>query len=114
MLWKKKEVEVILLASTEQEIHATIKVCSLNLSWLISTIYASPRLVEIRILWSNLSKVANFHTLPWLLFGDFNEVLCEPDKFGARQVNINRALEFKECLDRYNVINLGFVGPKFT
>jgi len=114
VLWKKEDAKVTLLASTDQEIHATIKVCSSNLTWLISAIYASPRLVERRILWSNLSKVANLHKLPWLLLGDFNEVLCREETFGGRQVNINRAMEFKECIDTCNVIDLGFAAPKFT
>ena len=103
-----------MLATTEQEIHATIKVCSSNLTWLIYAIYASPRLAERRMLWPNLSEVANLHTLPWLLLGDFNEVLCEEEKFGGRQVNLNRALEFKDCIDACNVIDLGFASPKFT
>ena len=58
LLWKTVEVEVFVLSSTEQEIHATVKVCYSNLSWFISPIYASPRLNERRILWSNLTKVA--------------------------------------------------------
>lgn len=55
LLWKKKEVDVFVLAATEREIHATIKVCNSNLPWLISSVYESPRLVERKILWANLS-----------------------------------------------------------
>ena len=83
MLWKTEDVEVSHLSSTEQEIHASIKVHSSNLTWLISTIYASPRLAERQILWNNLKTVAQLHNLPWLMLGDFNEVLCGEDKFGA-------------------------------
>lgn len=36
------------------------------------------------------------------------------DKYVGRQVNINRALEFKDCLDSCNMIDLGFIGPRFT
>ena len=46
VLWKKEVAEVDLLAVTEQEIHAIVKVCHSNLNWFISAIYASPRLVE--------------------------------------------------------------------
>ena len=46
MLWKTQEVEVSHLSSTEQEIHASTKVHSSNLTWLISAIYASPKLAE--------------------------------------------------------------------
>lgn len=64
VLWKNDEVEVILLASTEQEIHAIVKVCYSNISGLVSAIYASPCLAERRILWSNLMEVTKLHNLP--------------------------------------------------
>ena len=46
ILWNKEGVEISLLANTEQEIHASLKVDASNLSWLFSAIYASPRLAE--------------------------------------------------------------------
>ncbi|KAK9986163.1 hypothetical protein SO802_031114 [Lithocarpus litseifolius] len=48
------------------------------------------------------------------MLGDFSEVLIGDDKFGGRHININRALEFKDCVDTYNFLDLGFSGPKFT
>ena len=91
-----------------------MKVRLSNLSWIISPMYATPHLTKRKILWSNLTKVAQLHNLPWLVLGDFNEVLCGEDRYGGRQVNINRALEFKECLDLCNLLDLGFSGLKFT
>ena len=58
--------------------------------------------------------MAHLHNLPWLMLGDFNEVLCGEDKFRGNQVNLNRAIEFKGCLDECNMLDLGFMGPKFT
>lgn len=49
ILWKTKDVEVLPLSSTEQEIHASVKVRSSNLNWLISAIYASLRVRERKI-----------------------------------------------------------------
>lgn len=48
------------------------------------------------------------------MVGDFNEVLCVEDKFGGNQININRTMAFKSCLDSCNFVDLGFAGPKFT
>lgn len=48
------------------------------------------------------------------MVGDFNEVLCAEDKFRGSQININRTLAFKACLDSCNFVDLGFIGPKFT
>ena len=114
VLWKIEEADIDLLAATKQEIHATVKVCCSNLTWFISAIYASPRLAERRLVWSNLSEIAKLHNHPWLMLGDFNEILSSEDKYGGNHINLNRALEFKACLDNCNFLDLGFSGPKFT
>ena len=33
---------------------------------------------------------------------------------GGRTVSINRSFLFKECLDKCNMVDMGFNGPKFT
>ena len=114
LLWDSDRVEILPLSSTEQEIHATVKVRNSNLSWLLSAIYASPRYAERQVLWNNLNRVAELHNLPWVLAGDFNEPIVGEDKFGGRPVSMNRSLILKECLDRCNMIDLGFNGPRFT
>lgn len=73
-----------MLSATEQEIHATVKVCNSDSTWLISLVYASLCLDERKIMWSNLSQVVQLHKLPWLLLGDFNEVLSGEDKLEGR------------------------------
>ena len=50
MLWHSDRVEVNSLATTEQEIHAVIKVISSNFDWLFTAMYASPRSAERQIL----------------------------------------------------------------
>ena len=113
LLWNVDEVEVSNLTSNEQEIHAIVKVNSSNLSWLFYAIYASRRYRERCLLWNNLSNVAQAHSLPWIIGGDFNEMLSSDDKFSGRPIIPTRALLFKECLDDYNMADLGFQGPRF-
>jgi len=107
-------MDVSELSSTEQEIHTLVRGLFSNNSWLMSAIYASPRFAERCLLWDNLSKVAELHTLPWIIAGDFNEVLMGEDKFGGKPVNISRAINFQDCLNNCGMINLGFSGPRFT
>ena len=114
MLWNSDKVEVSILSSTEQEIHAIVKVLNSNLSWLFTAVYANPRTAERHILWENLNKVAELHNMPWVLVGDFNEPLLNEDKFGGRAVSVNRSLLFKECLDNCGMIDIGFSSPRFT
>ncbi|KAL0013396.1 hypothetical protein SO802_000465 [Lithocarpus litseifolius] len=81
--------------------------------------YPPPKLIpntftQRQVLWENLSKAADLHNKPWIIAGDFNEPLADEDKFGGRPVSINRSLLFKDCLDKCNMVDMGFNGPKFT
>ena len=91
-----------------------VKVYPSNSNWLFSAVYASPRSAERKILWNNLMQVVDLHNMPWVLGGDFNEPLLKDDKFGGQVMNVKRALLFKECLDKCNMIDIGFSRPRFT
>ena len=114
ILWKTEVVEVGHLCSTEQEIHASVKVRGSNSLWLISAIYASPRRSERRILWENLKIIAGLNNLPWVMLGDFNDILLCEEKWGGNRPSISRIREFRNCLNACNMIDLGFSGPKYT
>ena len=111
VLWNSGRVVVSPLATTKQEIHITVKVRPLNFYFLVFAVYASPRFNERWVLWNNLKNVAKLHNKPWIIVGDFNEVLADGEKFRGRSVNINPSLLFKEYLDACNMVDLGFSGP---
>lgn len=72
------------------------------------------RYVEWRLLWDNLAVVSKLHGLPWVIAGDFKEVLTGDDKFGGRAVSTYRALQFQECLNTSKMIDIGFSGARYT
>ncbi|XP_023912416.1 uncharacterized protein LOC112024003 [Quercus suber] len=114
LLWRTDLVNVDVLATTEQEIHAIIRVRAQTCHWLISAIYANPRFAKRCILWNNIKLLAVMHDLPWALMGDFNEVLSEEEKYGGNPVCQRRVRAIKECMDVCHMMDLGFSGPKFT
>ena len=91
-----------------------MKVRSSSLNWILTAVYASPRHKERCMLWNNLTTVANTYNLPWIIAGDFNEMLSSDDKLGGRPINLYRANIFKECLDACNMADLDFQGPRYT
>lgn len=91
-----------------------VKVRPFDLNWLFSTVYASLRFEEMCILWKNLATVSELNNLPWVLAGGFNEPFINENKFGGRAISINKSLLFKEFLDKCNMVDLAFSGPRFT
>ena len=52
--------------------------------------------------------------MPWVMAGNFNEVLDGEDKFRGRRVNLSQAMKIQECLNNCKMIDISFSGPKFT
>ena len=75
VLWNADRVDIALLSSTEQEIHAEVKVHYTNDSWLFFAMYASPKYVERKVLWKKLISVAELYNMSWVIARDFNEPL---------------------------------------
>ena len=66
--------------------------------FLLTAIYASPNFSKRKILWNYLKKFASSVDLPWILLGDFNDMLEENDKIGELPFNGNRIAAFRECV----------------
>ena len=90
LCWHKDIVDLEVLSATEQEIQAIVKVHNLNFSWLLSSIYASPKFEEMKALWENLYTVASLHSLLWSIIGDFNDVLTDSEKSEENHVDLRR------------------------
>ena len=58
--------------------------------------------------------LASLHTLHWALMGDFNEVLSEDEKLGWNTINQRRVRAIQDCMNTYQMMDLGFSRPRFT
>ncbi|KAF7822906.1 reverse transcriptase [Senna tora] len=113
LLWDSRDVNLTVRGSTFQELHVLAEVSNTH-PCLLSFVYASPIRERRKILWENLSLIANNNHLPWMVCGDFNEVLSQDEKWGIRLASHSRIRDFKGCLDNCSLMDLGFSGCKFT
>ncbi|CAL2277223.1 unnamed protein product [Prunus armeniaca] len=60
----------------------------------------------------NWSKEPCLSELPWLLVGDFKEMLSMDDKMGG--VPVNRFKGFKSWFESHDMVDLSFSGLRFT
>ena len=52
--------------------------------------------------------------LPWICFGDFNEILSVNEKWGGVQRSQRQMEGSKSVVDTCNFKDLGYTGPNFT
>jgi exonuclease III len=114
LLWNSGEVSLDVLMVTDQAIHASVQVSPSKPHWLLSAVYASPNLDTRLKFWDHLANFASTHNAPWVVAGDFNDVLSRHEKFSSTPANPRRISAFHNCLDACNLLDLGFNGPRFT
>ncbi|GLT58567.1 hypothetical protein SLA2020_314490 [Shorea laevis] len=118
LLWDDAEVCVDVVTSTLQAIHAIVKVRShpifSKFHWFISGVYGRPQFEIRSLLWDELRKVAKYFNGPWLVIGDFNDVVDQVEKFGGAPVSQSRVRAYIDCMTDCNLMDIGYTGGRFT
>lgn len=82
--------------------------------WFLTGFYGNPKVARRQESWSLLRRLSVCQIVPWLVFGDFNEVVCDQEKHGVRIRLEQQMTEFRQALEDCALIDLGFSGPMFT
>nr|KYP40980.1 Transposon TX1 uncharacterized [Cajanus cajan] len=82
-------------------------------SWVCTAVYASPRVELRQRVWAHLRELGGRITLPWLVLGDFNEIMLSTECRGGR-FSTARASQFLEVLNDCNLLDMGAKGLRFT
>ena len=64
--------------------------------------------------WKLLDLLKRQCDMPWLVFGDFNEIVNSDEKLGWLERDASQMEMFRECLTECGLADLGFVGQHFT
>ncbi|BFG25073.1 hypothetical protein CerSpe_113470 [Prunus speciosa] len=82
LLWDDNKVSVEVIGTIDQTISTSIAWPGQN-PWLFTAIYAKPCSSKREKLWDYLNFVSECHQWPWILVGDFNDMLNYDDKLGG-------------------------------
>lgn len=67
--------------------------------WRLTGIYGWPESNQKHQTWDLIRSLGSDNNIPWLLGGDFNEVLRETEKRGGLPCDFNNLCAFRDCLD---------------
>ena len=98
-LFWRKEVTVHIQNYTSSHIDAFVD-GGVDGWWHLTCFYGNPKTSRRCESWSLLKSLSNYSQLPWLVIGDFNEL-----------VGLSQMARFKEVIDVCGLKDLGFIGP---
>ena len=77
-------------------------------------VYGMPQYNERNKLWDLLESISRRLQAPWILLGNFSAYLNLLEKLRGRQPNQASMRRFVEFVNKCNLMDIGFQGPKFT
>ncbi|PNX93586.1 ribonuclease H, partial [Trifolium pratense] len=114
-LWILKHNSSTIITSVEDIFHdtVTLKVSVGNDSWLLTGMYASPIYTKRLELWQHLISLnANF-VGPWMVIGDFNEIILPNEQKGGN-FSQNRADALLRVVEECQFVDIATTGNKYT
>ena len=70
-----------------------------NDAWRLTVFYGAPKVANREDSWTVLHHLGSQLNLPWVCFGDFNEITRIQEKFGGCIRPESQMQGFRDCLD---------------
>ncbi|KAL6228479.1 hypothetical protein ACLB2K_002429 [Fragaria x ananassa] len=93
------------------EIHA---VDGSGMNWRLTGFYGHPSAADREVSQALLRDLGDVSSLPWIVVGDFNEIVHNGEKDGGVSRNESQMRRFQSALDDTALLDLGYFGALFT
>lgn len=99
-------IKVINTNLTNRCAHLTFLFKPTNTTFLIFGVYCPAKEEDKPLFWDDLSSFYANNTLPWLLIGEFNELLSTTDKLGGSPIHSQQCKRLPTFLTKNNAIDV--------
>lgn len=113
IMWNSGINKITTVTREPRAIHVVVQV-NTKKTFFLSAIYASTSYNGRLEMWENLKILRNSVHIPWLVCGDFNEICFDHEKWGGNMHPLHQMRAYKETMDFCQLLDLGYVGHKFT
>ncbi|XP_062113923.1 uncharacterized protein LOC133824924 [Humulus lupulus] len=111
--WNPRMFIVNILKCTSQLMHLDVISLASKEQFLVTYVYAMNEENGRAILWTDLKDIADKVNGPWLILGDFNDILSFEERIsGTKRQKCSGA--FKNCVEYCKVGDVKFTGSFFT
>ena len=113
ILFWKQEINIQQIYSAPKYIDVRV-VESSDKIWRLTGIYGEPRWEDKYKTWDKIRELNGQFSMPWVIIGDFNEILFSHEKEGGNPRPQGYMQAFRDVLSDCELYDLGFSGDPFT
>ncbi|XP_058748823.1 uncharacterized protein LOC131621801 [Vicia villosa] len=108
-LWHIKEI-----GASDQYLHCEVSNSRDDFSHFLTVIYAQNQLTNRRKLWADLQTIGISISKPWIIIGDFNNVLRSDDRIEGSEVHEFEYRDLEYLMESLGLFEHDTKGPHFT
>ncbi|XP_074305664.1 uncharacterized protein LOC141640884 [Silene latifolia] len=113
LLFDPSHFHMLFIMKDVQAIHVYVEHLQTGFSWICSLVYGCNKDSERASLWHSILHCKYIVHGPWLLMGDFNNVLHVGERIGS-EVTLAEIRDFQHCVDNCGLYDLVTQGAYFT
>ncbi|XP_019251069.1 PREDICTED: uncharacterized protein LOC109229979 [Nicotiana attenuata] len=107
-------ITVKLIKAEAQVLHCTVTNAMRDEEYAISIVYGYNTVEQRRQLWDNLKAIDQMTTIPWIIGGDFNDVLQLQDRKHGNPVTRAETQDFSNRIQELKLNELNWEGDYYT
>ncbi|XP_026457292.1 uncharacterized protein LOC113358007 [Papaver somniferum] len=113
--WNPLNFSINLLHSASQAIFLEVTTCR-NLKFVVTFVYGDNDNTNRVAIWNDLIAFSGGYDLPWVVLGDFNEILNFNERIGSNSSSshISSMNHFNHCVEISQLFDLPFSGDFYT
>jgi endonuclease/exonuclease/phosphatase family metal-dependent hydrolase len=113
LLWRVVE-EIEIQNYSRRHINAIVTNLTTGVQWKLTGFYGHPEWNKRKESWDLLQHLQSYSPMAWVCIGDFNEIVEQSEKWGANPRREGQMELFRLALEKCNLSDLGYTGPRFT
>lgn len=112
--WDTNKVTIKYIRETSQLLHCGVYDLTSNFLYWITAIYALNKLDQRRTLWTDIECIHGNQHGPWVLLGDFNNVLKAKDRVGGNLVTESEYEDLAKMMRNTGTFEKDSMGDYYT
>ncbi|XP_058775952.1 uncharacterized protein LOC131650248 [Vicia villosa] len=112
--WNQQVWDIKMLENTDQFVHCEAYKENGDFSHYLTSIYAQNQLIHRKKLWEDIQNVGSIINRPWIIIGDYNNVLKITDRIGGNEVQEAEYRDLEQMMENLGLYEHETKGDHFT
>ncbi|KAK9950769.1 hypothetical protein M0R45_006238 [Rubus argutus] len=113
-LFWKEGIKMCIRPSSHRFIDAELKGDPGDPIWKLTGFYGHPTMNLRYLSWQAIKELSDEDLLPWVIVGDFNEILHADEKKDGSRRSESQMRGFRDVVGYTDLVDLGYIGSRFT